>query len=182
MSNPRPHDYAVTAIGRDRPGIVAAISAALLELDCNLEDSHMSILRGHFTVMLIVRAAEATADGELAAKLAAVRDELGLEVLTVQPVDELADPRAQPTHVLSVYGPDRPGIVAGVTAALAGQGVNITDLSTRLAGSAESPIYSMLVEIDLGNATAADVERALDELAAPAEIEVALRELEAQAL
>ena len=48
-------EFAVTAIGRDRPGIVAAISGALLELEGNVEDSQMSILRGHFAVMLIVR-------------------------------------------------------------------------------------------------------------------------------
>ena len=52
-------EFAVTAIGRDRPGIVAAISAALLELDGNIEDSQMSILRGHFAVMLIVKLPEA---------------------------------------------------------------------------------------------------------------------------
>jgi len=173
-------DYAVTAIGRDRPGIVAALSAALLELECNLEDSHMSILRGHFTVMLIVSAPEGADGLALASRLSAVREELQLEVLTVEPVDELADPRPQPTHVLSVYGADRPGIVAGVTAALAGLGVNITDLSTRLAGSEGSPLYAMLVEVDLGGAAAADVEDALGGLAG--EIEVSLRELEAEAL
>lgn len=74
-------DYAVTAIGRDRPGIVAAISRALLELDGNLEDSHMSILRGHFAVMLIARVPDGTDEGELGSRLGAVRDELGLEAL-----------------------------------------------------------------------------------------------------
>jgi glycine cleavage system transcriptional repressor len=180
MSNSR--DYAVTAIGRDRPGIVAAISAALLEQDCNLEDSHMSILRGHFAVMLIVRASKGADPEALAARLDGVREELGLEALTVEPVDELAVPRAQATHLLSVYGADRPGIVAGVTAALAALGVNITDLSTRLAGAADSPIYAMLVEIDLGDAAAADVERSLEAAEGLGDIEVSLRELEAEAL
>ena len=175
-------DYAVTAIGRDRPGIVAAISRALLELDGNLEDSHMSILRGHFAVMLIVRVPEGTPEDELGARLGAVRDELELEALTFNPVDELAAPRPRPTHVLSVYGADRPGIVAGVTAALAQQGVNITDLETRLAGSAAAPIYAMLVELDLGDASPAEIERALEEVAGATEIEVTLRELDAEAL
>ena len=111
-----------------------------------------------------------------------MRDELGLEALTVEPVDELADPRAQPTHILSVYGADRPGIVAAATAALAGLGVNITDLSTRLAGSADSPIYAMLVEVDLGGADPAEVERALEEADGLADVEVSLRELDAEAL
>ena len=46
--------FAVSAIGRDRPGIVAAVSRVLLDLEGNVEDSQMSILRGHFAVMLIV--------------------------------------------------------------------------------------------------------------------------------
>ena len=47
-------NLAVTAIGRDRPGIVAAITSALLEAGGNVDDSQMSILHGHFAVMLIV--------------------------------------------------------------------------------------------------------------------------------
>ena len=175
-------DYAVTAIGRDRPGIVAAISRALLELKGNLEDSHMAILRGHFAVMLIVRVPEGTSEDELCARLGEVRDELGLEALTFNHVDELAEPRPAASHMLSVYGADRRGIVAGVTGALAGLGVNIVDLDTRLAGSAEAPIYAMLVELDLAGAAVADVERVLAELADTTEIEISLRELESEAL
>jgi predicted amino acid-binding ACT domain protein len=40
-------EFAVTATGRDRPGIVAAISEALLAVQGNTEDSQMSILGGH---------------------------------------------------------------------------------------------------------------------------------------
>jgi predicted amino acid-binding ACT domain protein len=35
-------EFAATAIGRDRPGIVAAISEALLALQGNIEDSLFS--------------------------------------------------------------------------------------------------------------------------------------------
>ena len=47
-------NLSVTAIGHDRPGIVAAITGALLEMDGNVDDSQMSILHGQFAVMLIV--------------------------------------------------------------------------------------------------------------------------------
>jgi glycine cleavage system transcriptional repressor len=175
-------DYAVTAIGRDRPGIVAALSRALLELEGNIEDSQMSILRGHFAVMLIVRVPEATAADELERRLAAAREELGLEALTVRGVDELDAPSPRPSHVLSVYGADHPGIVAGISAVLAEQGVNITDLETRLAGSTEAPLYVMLMEIALGDARLRELEDALAGAAADAEVEVSLRELEGESL
>lgn len=174
-------DYAVTAIGRDRPGIVAALSRTLLELEGNIEDSQMSILRGHFAVMLIVRVPEGDA-ARLRERLGGVRDELGLEALAVEEVDELPASAPRPSHVLSVYGADHPGIVASMSAVLAAQGVNITDLETRLTGSADAPLYVMLMEVAVGDASVEGVRRALDDAAADAEVEVSLRELEAEAL
>ena len=41
--------YALTAVGRDRPGIVAGITAVLLAHEVNVEDSQMTILREPFT-------------------------------------------------------------------------------------------------------------------------------------
>jgi glycine cleavage system transcriptional repressor len=175
-------DYAVTAIGRDRPGIVAAISRALLELDGNIEDSQMSILRGHFAVMLIVSVPDEASADDLAAGLGSVRDELELEALTFEPVDEVLAPRPVPSHVVSVYGADHPGIVAGISAVLSAQGVNITDLETRLAGSAEAPVYVMLMEVALEGAPLERVQAALDEAAGDAEVEISLRELDSEAL
>src|ERR671931_678745 len=103
-------EFAVTAIGRDRPGIVAAISGALLELQGNIEDSQMAILRGHFAVMLIVKLPEAADSGDLEARLQRVRQELELEEIAVNRVDDLGEAATHPTHVISVYGAGHPGI------------------------------------------------------------------------
>ncbi len=48
-----PH-FALSAIGRDRPGIVAAVTAVLLEHGVNVEDSQMAILAGHFSMTLVL--------------------------------------------------------------------------------------------------------------------------------
>src|SRR2546423_4648007 len=45
---------ALSAIGRDRPGIVAALTGVLLDHGLNIEDSQATILRGHFSIVLIV--------------------------------------------------------------------------------------------------------------------------------
>jgi glycine cleavage system transcriptional repressor len=175
-------DFAVTAIGRDRPGIVAAISNALLDVDGNIEDSQMSILRGHFAVMLIVHVPDALDEEALATRLGSVRDDLGLEAITFNPLDQLATTSPAPTHVLTVYGADHPGIVAGISATLAELGVNITDLETRLVAEADSPLYMMQMELALGDVPAEEVEGALRETAGRAQVEFSLRELEADAL
>jgi glycine cleavage system transcriptional repressor len=174
-------EFAVTAIGRDRPGIVAAVSRALLELEGNIEDSQMSILRGHFAVMLIVAVPNSSAE-EVARRLGAVRDELGLEAITVEPVGEVDAEAPRPTHVLTVYGADHPGIVSAVAGVLAAEGVNITDLNTRLAGPEDRPLYAMVLELALGDAEPDRLEERLQEVGARESVEVSLREHEADTL
>jgi glycine cleavage system transcriptional repressor len=51
---------------------------------------------------------------------------------------------------VSVYGADHPGIVHGVTAALAERKVNVVGLSTRIAGESDgAPLYILLLELAL---------------------------------
>ena len=146
-----PH-FAVTAIGRDRPGIVAALTGALRGLGGNLEDVSSTILRGHFTMMLVVDA-PSTAD-ELRTMLGDAAAPLGVSV-TVSDVEEGAPDRPRATHVVSVYGSDRPGIVAGIAEALAGAGANITELSCRVT-SADEPVYVMVAEVAIPEDADAD--------------------------
>jgi glycine cleavage system transcriptional repressor len=134
---------AVTAVGADRPGIVAAVSRVLHERGGNLQDSAMTILGGHFAIVLLV----ATDDDpdELRDALAAATRELGLSI-SVSRADGTRD-QTDPSHLLSVYGADRPGIVAGVTAVLAELGTNITDLETQVIGADDEPVYAMVIEL-----------------------------------
>jgi glycine cleavage system transcriptional repressor len=152
---------AVTAIGNDRPGIVAAVTKVLYEHGCNLEDATSTILRGHFAITLVVRSGERGAAG-LEADLAPIAEDLGL-VVTVRPVEEADTGVVEPTHVVSVYGGDRPGIVYRVSEALAGTGANVTALSSRVIGG-DRPVYALLMEV---------ATRAEDEMTAALE---ALRE------
>ena len=46
--------FALSAIGHDRPGIVADLAELIYECDCNLEDSSMTILGGEFAVLLLL--------------------------------------------------------------------------------------------------------------------------------
>ena len=144
-------DLAVTAIGRDRPGIIARVTGLLHEQGCNLEDSTMTILGGQFAMMVLLRTAVSARDLENV--LAAGTLDLDLFV-AVRPVGEGAV-SAPATHVLSVYGSDRPGIVHAVTRELADRGVNVTDVTTRTL-EAERPVYAMLMEVALPDGEDAD--------------------------
>jgi glycine cleavage system transcriptional repressor len=176
--------FALSAIGRDRPGIVAATTAALLRHGANVEDSRMSILRGHFTMMLIVSLPDASGRAELAADLDAVAADLGLEALALSPIEPRSDETPEPTHVVSIYGVDHPGIVHRATAVVAEHGVNIVDLQTRLIDEAgEAPLYALLMEVTLPSDLAvADLEGGLEALGASERVEVSLRELDTHEL
>jgi glycine cleavage system transcriptional repressor len=174
--------FAVSAVGRDRPGIVATIADELFALDGNVEDSRMTILRGHFAVMLVVSLPEDQRADDLEGRLAEVRERLGLEALTVNALDEVDPAGAGATHVITVYGADHPGIVSAVSGTLAESGVNITDLQTKLTGGGESPLYVMLLEVALADDAADALEAALNDVAAKADVEVNLHPLETEAI
>jgi glycine cleavage system transcriptional repressor len=134
---------AVTVIGHDRPGIIAEVTGVVADLGGNLEDSSMTLLRGHFAWMLVADV-EAPAE-ELSARLAHLAaDNLTVSVLPVGDDEPVSDDAG--SYVLSVHGADRPGIVAAVTSALAAHGGNITDLSTRLA---RGGLYLLVAEVTL---------------------------------
>jgi glycine cleavage system transcriptional repressor len=77
---------------------------------------------------------------------------------------------------VTVYGADRPGIVAQATTALAAAGFNILDLNTDVGGTAERPIYIMLIDGYVAEGVVA-VERAIAPLRADG-IEVSVTALD----
>ena len=44
--------YAITVLGHDRPGIIAESTERLAVLGLNLEDCTMTLLRGHFAMII----------------------------------------------------------------------------------------------------------------------------------
>src|SRR3954449_10970596 len=106
---------AVTVLGHDRPGIIADVTGALGELGGNLEDSSMTLLRGHFAMTLVVSCEAASV--EVQAALAPLLQDL---TVYVRPLPAEADlPASGTAYVLTVHGADRPGIVSSITRVVA---------------------------------------------------------------
>jgi glycine cleavage system transcriptional repressor len=174
------NEVVVTAIGADRPGIVAALSAALLDIGGNLEDGRAALLRGSFAITLAVAVPEGVEPEMVAARLAPVADELGLGI-SVQRADPKADAPTGRRCMVSIYGADRPGIVAVMAAALAENRVNILDLSARLVGDPAIYVLGMEVEIPDDSEPAA-IAGALRQVAATRGLEVSFEIEESEAL
>jgi glycine cleavage system transcriptional repressor len=174
----------VTAIGRDRPGIVAGLSGVLLEHELNIEDSQATILRGHFSIVLIVAAPEDVDRERLRDDLARTGQELDLEAVVLQDVDDLDPAVPEPSHIVTIYGTDHPGIVHAATSTLAASAVDITDLNTRLIeDEGEEPFYALMMEVTLPEGASAErMEAALRAVGEQEGVEVTVREIEQDAL
>jgi len=174
---------ALTAVGRDRPGIVAGVVAPLTRLGCNIEDSRMAILGGHFAMVLVFGGPDDLDEPALRAELASARAELALDQVELHAVGDPEAVAAQQTatHIVTAYGADHPGIVLTIAEALASLSVNICDLQTRLVG--DPALYAMFVEVTLPPGLTADaLGAALGAAAEAAGVELNLRELDTEPL
>ena len=59
--------FALSAIGRDRPGIVADLAELIYECDCNLEDARMTILGSECAVLRLLSGQGADVERRLSA-------------------------------------------------------------------------------------------------------------------
>lgn len=170
--------FAVTIIGKDRPGIVAGAAEVLFRLGSNIEDSSCTMLGGEFAMILIVShdkpfsktriLEDFKAFGETMQLSVFVRTLSSDEVRYQSPVGELC--------MVSVYGSDRPGIVYRVTKELADRGINISDLNTKLIGSPDSPVYVMMLEAVLPDGVGVEeLEKILEKLKEELNVEISVR-------
>ena len=146
--------HAITVLGHDRPGIIAETTGRLAGLGLNLEDSTMTLLRGHFAMMLVCEGA--AADAEIEDALAPLTAD-GTLTVTVREVP--AEPAYQPTArpwVLPCTAATAPASSRPWSARWPRVGGNITDLTTRLAGD----LYLLVAEVDLPAGTDVDGARA----------------------
>jgi glycine cleavage system transcriptional repressor len=176
------HRWIVTALGKDRPGIVAGVTKVLYRLGCNLEDSAMTRLEGEFTVMLIFLSPAKATFASLRKAFEPLERKLKLAVhlkpLTGQ--ETHAHSTWAGAYLISVYGADRPGIVFRVSDMLARSGVNITDVHTHRSpagrGHKEPSLYLLLLEVELPRGRSVSwLEQQLKRTAKRLGVEVSLR-------
>jgi len=174
--------FALSAIGRDRPGIVADLAELIYECDCNLEDSSMTLLGSEFAVLLLLSAASDDAERRLASGCKRLEWEKRLTVffrpLDGEPLPYAARARAR-RYGLQAVGVDRAGIVAKLARCLADHRVNIAEMSTQSRPEPESgtPIYTVRMQLDVpSEVDATTLARRLQVIGDELQIEVTFAE------
>ncbi len=176
--------WIVTALGKDRPGIVAGVTKILYQLGCNLEDSAMTRLEGEFAVMLIF-SASAKVGAERLRRAFVLLERQGLAVhLKPLATSEARAPKGRGTAFqISVYGADRPGIVYRVSEALAKAGANITDVHTHRSAGGGPSLYLLLLEVEVPpSRSESSLKALLQRIAKRLSVQVSLRPAEATVL
>jgi phosphoserine phosphatase len=115
----------VTAVGRDKPGLLAELSGAVAQANGNIVDIEAFSMRGLFAIFMIVDSRATVVSTEnLEAKLRDVGSRMGLEV-TVEPYAAGRRKAEKRLLLLTTLGSDRPGIVASVSNFLFKRNANI---------------------------------------------------------
>ena len=141
----------ITAIGKDKPGLVDSISRFILRCDCNIEDSRMAILGGEFAMLILVGGEDA-AIARLLECSVSEGQQVGLAIQarrTEKPGEAVV--AGTIPYRLDAYSLDHPGIVQRVAHYLAEHRVNIRAMDTRLSHAPHTgqPLFSLhaIVEV-----------------------------------
>jgi glycine cleavage system transcriptional repressor len=171
------HHFALTIVGRDRPGIVAQVTEILFNLGCNIADSSCSILGGQFAMILIIAHPSFTSRDSFGTAFKPLEDaDLTVALRVLKPGGELRPDLAGEICMISVYGADKPGIVYHVAKVLGERKVNITDLNTKLVGSEQRPVYVMIIEALLPEAVSdQEVDKWMAPLREQLQVDISVR-------
>jgi glycine cleavage system transcriptional repressor len=141
----------ISVLGTDRPGIVATVARILLENGCNIEDVSQTTLQTEFTGIFIASIPEKLQPENLLTGLQTGVEPFGLHVL-VKPLETPEKPpvpSACEPFVVTTVGPDRLGLVAGITEVMARFGGNITNLRAAFRGGDDPECNTMIYEVDI---------------------------------
>lgn len=141
----------ISVLGKDRPGIIAAVTGVLFKKDFNIEDVSQTILQSEFSGIFIVSGPPAISHQELLDALQAATGHMKLH-FHVKDLESRTDTwttcDCEP-FVITTRGPDRKGLVAQITALLAAHNVNVTQLLAAFRGGEDPERNVMIYEVDV---------------------------------
>lgn len=146
--------FILSALGKDRPGIVADVSEVIYECGGNIEDSSVALLRNHFSLLLLFSTEREEVNQKLPSSLKRLEWEKGLTVFYSQITLEQAYPKVEAKtdrFKITTSGVDHAGIVFRVCRLLADYRINIIDMETHRVLSPESgtPLFEMEMELEV---------------------------------
>ena len=170
----------LSALGADRPGLVAEVTEYLAERGVNVEDSRMAILGAEFGIQVLVSGAEASVARVVADQaMLETKTKLGILIRRTKSPEEHRRAAVIPC-VVTADAIDHEGIVRAVALAISHLGINIVSLetSTYNAPITGSPLFRLEAKIDLPQGVSlAQFRRQMDEVAHRESLDIDVRAL-----
>lgn len=153
----------ISAVGKDRAGIVSELSAAISQHRCNIDDSRMAILGGEFAIILMLSGAAADI-AELRQTLPQLEETTGLTILD-RPTEGRSGASGSLPYAVEVITMDQPGIVHQVTAFFSERQINIDSLETETypAPHTGTPMFALNMAVNIpANQKMGELRQAFD--------------------
>ncbi|MCZ6830513.1 MAG: ACT domain-containing protein [Gammaproteobacteria bacterium] len=167
--------FIITFIGDDRPGLVEELSAVITDQGGNWRESRLQQLAGKFAGLVSVSLPSDRGEDLRAALKALAPRGLSVKVTALESLS--GDEHPGRTIRLTIIGPDRPGIVREISAALAQQHINVVDMRSDVSSapmSAEA-MFSASVEAQISERSDLDeLNEKLEEIANQMSVDVQL--------
>lgn len=168
---PRPQLYNLSIMGEDRVGVMAELTAAVDDLNGNIEALFHGLLENYFVVTLMV-AFPREITPEIIKKT--IRNQAGENPYQISVLPQGAYTKPAVTgerFILTLRGPDQPGICRATTVCLAAHNVDIEDFKSQHTGDVFTIIARLLIPAEVG---AIDLRQELNETLKPFNIRVSL--------
>ena len=120
--------YIISITAADRSGIIAGVSSALVQMQGNITAASQTVHQGYFAMILLCEIAGESDVNIISQK---IQKHFNFEVhvyVTVYAPVKAAAKKASDNYIVTVLGPDKPGILDTVANLMAERKINVEDL------------------------------------------------------
>ena len=171
--------FIMTAISKDRPGIVADVTEVIYENGCNLEDSTMTNMLDEFAIILLFAGKGDRLEDQLLSDCRRLEREKGITAF-IREAEARDEEKQTPyfTKTINVEGVDQTGIVFKISRFLANENINIESLTSQRVNSPGSgtAIYFMEIKVQVPEKMSLEqLEKGLSQVGEELNLEITVR-------
>ncbi|MBN2014205.1 MAG: phosphoserine phosphatase SerB [Candidatus Altiarchaeota archaeon] len=163
--------FVVTVLGKDREGLVSEITGKLAKAEINIVDIEQSVIHGLFSMFMLVDLSKATVNAdELEDMLSDYVKKQGM-IVSIVSLSEYDGEKANDERNIqriTIFGKDKPGIVAGISKALFDVNLNIE----RIKMIARGDLLAMEMLVDSKNVSLSELRSIMDETSRSIEVDI----------
>ncbi len=139
----------ITALGQDRPGLVASLTEAVTQQQCSICESQMSLLGGEFAIIMLIEG-QWNNVAKLEQILPTLQESLNI-TLQIKHTEQRSNQANAIPYCVEVLAQDNPGIVHQVTDFFYHRKINIHDLQTESFNAAHTGtrMFSLMMTIEI---------------------------------